>query len=366
MKIPLDILLFICLDNRLQRFHSSILSLLPVRASFQQDQQAFRTAFIHSAAILFILVCGACALLAYEILQPFLRSLLWSILAGAFLFPFKNHLTGIARQSLEQLEKESHLLFYGLAILLPLKKIDRTIESIVPFCRRKWKELLAIAIVLPTIKFLKEGMIYRWISTIGYDILEKSIYFVHLFDSAWVTALVIGYLIAVLTMYENFPRMKVILDYSAIPIWFILLVYLSQFLPGAIRIILVVLSIILIVVGFVVDTREHVEENPVQSDENSRQTSSPTPATNHSENTPTVTTERQIPAASSTPYFSFILWSLVATKIYQFYHYLFAIFIFVVIYTIIKSVFTHLTKYLWKQQVVKKIVQQVGDFFRVR
>lgn len=353
----------------MQRFHSSILSLLPARASLQHDRQAFRTAFIHSAAILFILVCGACALLAYEILQPFLRSLLWSILAGAFLFPFKNHLTAIARQSLKQLEKDSHLLFYGLVILLPLKKIDGTIESIVPFCRRKWKELLAIAIVLPTIKFLKEGIIYRWISTIGYDILEKSIYFVHLFDSAWVTALVIGYLIAVLTMYENFPRMKTILDYSAIPIWFILLVYLSQFLPGAIRIILVVLSIILIVVGFVVDIREQVDENPVQSDENSRQTSSVTRTTdapNHSSSTPTVTTETEIPAASSTPYFSFILWSLVATKIYQFYHYLFAIFVFVVIYTIIKYLLKHLMKYLWQQQVVKNIVQQVREFFRVR
>lgn len=361
-KKSFEILCLIYLDNRLQRLQSSFLDFLPAHASQQQDREAFRRAFIHSAAILFILVCGACALLAYEILQPFLRSLLWSILAGAFLFPLKNHLTAIARQSLKQLEDGSHLLLYGLVIVLPLKKIDQTIESIEPFCREKWTKLLAIAIILPTIKFLKEGIIYRWISTIGYDILETSIYLVQVFDSAWITALFIGYLIAALAMYENFPRMKRILDYSAIPIWFILLVYLSQFLPGTIRILMVVLSIILIVVGLVVDIRERVDEIPHPTPSATPEVTTPTVLPDQ----PTNTTATEIPTASSTPYFSFILWSLVATKIYQFYHYLFAIFVFVVIYTIIKYLVSHLAKYLWKQQVVKNIVKQVEEFFQVR
>ncbi|CAF3126221.1 unnamed protein product [Rotaria sp. Silwood2] len=76
----------------LRRLNSSVLGLRSTTKSFQRDPETFRTAFIHSAAIIFVLVCGACGLLAYRILEPFLRCILWSILAGAFLFPFKNYL----------------------------------------------------------------------------------------------------------------------------------------------------------------------------------------------------------------------------------------------------------------------------------
>ncbi len=252
------------LDNRIRRLGSSILNLLPTTTSPEQDRQTFRTAFVHSAAILFVLACGACALLAYRILEPFLRSILWSILAGAFLFPFKNHLTSIARDSLRQLDDDSHLLFYGLVILLPLKTIDRTIESFGPLCLRNWKELLIIFIFLPTIELLQTAVVYRWVITIGYDVLNILLYIVHIFDSLWITTLIIGYLLAVLIIYNNSPRIKYILDLFAIPVWFILLIYLSQFLPIIYRLIVVILSIILTVVGFVVDLREHIDQNPTR------------------------------------------------------------------------------------------------------
>jgi len=186
---------------------------------------------------------------------------LWAILAGAFLFPFKNHLTSIARYSLCQLDKDSHLLFYGLVILFPLKTIDRIIESIGPLCLRKWKELLIIFIFLPTIELLQTGVVYRWITTIGYDFLNTLLFIVHLFDSLWVTTLVIAYIIAVLTIYDSSPLIKNILNLFAIPVWFILLFYLSQFLPVIYRLVVVILSIILTVVGFIVDLREHIDQN---------------------------------------------------------------------------------------------------------
>jgi len=83
-----------------------------------------------------VIVCGACALLVYHILQPFLQSILWSILAGAFLFPFKDRFTSIARHYLYQLDTDSYLLVYGLVIILPLKIFDQIIESIGPLCIR--------------------------------------------------------------------------------------------------------------------------------------------------------------------------------------------------------------------------------------
>lgn len=246
------------IDNRLRRLGSSILDLLPDTTTLQRDRQTFRTAFVHSAALLFVLVCGACALLAYRVLEPFLRSILWSILAGAFLFPFKNHLTSLARQSLKQIDTGSYLLFYGLIILLPLKKLDRTIDSIIPLSLRHWKEISIILIFLPTINFLQTGVIYRWL-TISYEFFHKLVFIIHIFDSLWVTALVVTYLIAVFTIYDRSETIKKILNLLAIPIWFILLIYLSQFLPATYRLIVLILSIVLTVVGFIVDLREHID-----------------------------------------------------------------------------------------------------------
>jgi hypothetical protein len=77
-----------------------------------------------------------------------------------------------------------------------------------------------------------------------------------------VTTLVIAYIIAVLTIYDSSPVVKTILNLFAIPVWFILLIYLSQFLPVIYRLVVVLLSIVLTVVGFIVDLREHINQNP--------------------------------------------------------------------------------------------------------
>ncbi|CAF1487952.1 unnamed protein product [Rotaria sordida] len=248
----------------LRRLSSSVLGFRSNTKLPQRDPETLRTAFIHSAAIVFVLVCGACGLLVYRVLEPFLRSILWSILAGAFLFPFKNHLTLTTRNFLRQLDRNSNLLFYGLVILLPLQTLDRTIDAIVPFIIKRWKELLIIFIFLLLIESFQIDVIYYWLITIGYDFIFKLGFIVHLFDSLWITTIVISYLIAVLTIYDSSPLIKILLNILAIPIWFILLIYLSQFLPVNCRLIVVILSIILTVVGFIVDFREKTEENIVQ------------------------------------------------------------------------------------------------------
>ncbi|CAF4200959.1 unnamed protein product, partial [Rotaria sordida] len=225
----------------LRRLSSSVLGFRSNTKLPQRDPETLRTAFIHSAAIVFVLVSGACVLLVYRVLEPFLRSILWSILA----------------------DRNSYLLFYGLVIFLPLQTLDRTIDAIVPFIIKRWKELLIIFIFLLLIESFQIDVIYYWLITIGYDFIFKLGFIVHLFDSLWITTIVISYLIAVLTIYDSSSLIKILLNILAIPIWFILLIYFSQFLPVNCRLIVVILSIILTVVGFIVDFREKTEENIV-------------------------------------------------------------------------------------------------------
>jgi hypothetical protein len=204
----------------------------------------------------------------------------------------------------------------------------------------------------------------------GYDFLHTLIYLVHLFDSPWVTTLVITYLIAVLTIYDHKPWIKTLLNLFAIPVWFILLIYLSQILPVTYRLIVVILSIVLTVVGFIVDLRENIDQNPAHLNDAPHRTSIFTDlvnAFNHLRATYRPTqAQSSSPAASSTPYFSFVLWSLVAIKVYQFYRYLLGISMFIIIYKVIKYLLIEICIYLTRQNTVQNIIQQIIEFFQVR
>ena len=227
-----------------------------METSSHYDPQMFRIAFIQSAAIIFVLVCGACTLLVYRVLEPFLRSILWSILAGAFLFPFKKRLTLTVRTYLHQLDTDSHLLFIGLVILLPLRTIDRAINSIFSFSKRKWKELLIIFIVLLLTELVQTDLVYHLLITTGYGLVTKLVLIVPLFDSLWVTTLLITYFIAILTIYDSSSLIRSVLNIFTVPVWLILLIYLSQFLPIICRLVVIILSVVLTLVGFFVEIRE--------------------------------------------------------------------------------------------------------------
>lgn len=73
-----------------------------------------------------------------------------------------------------------------------------------------------------------------------------------------------------------------------------------------------------------------------------------------------------IPSASSTPYFTFVLWLLLAIKVYQFYQYLIAISVFVIIYEIIKFLLIKFYNYLIRQETVQYIIQQIIQFLQDR
>ncbi|CAF0871781.1 unnamed protein product [Rotaria sordida] len=337
--------------------------------SRKRDQRILRTAFLHSATILFVIVCGACAVIVYRILEPFLQSILWSILAGAFLFPFKNHFTSIARYYLRQFDANSYFLCYGLVIILPIQIFDKAIESIVPLCIQKWKQLILIIIFVPSIEFLQSGVIYHCITTIGYDyfvIFEK---YIHHFDSPWITSLVIIYIFAVLILYNKSSVIKYILNIFSIPIWFILFIYLSQFLPVNYRLIVVTFAAILLVVGFV------VEQNFIGSQ------SSKVDQCRESIFTNLINVFRRIRAyfqnksslpdipsssSSSASYFTFVLWSLIAIKVYQFYQYLIPILIFIIIYKVIKYFLLYTYSYLCQQIYIKYIIQRIIHFWKIR
>ena len=218
--------------------------------SSRSDEEIFRRGLLQSATIFFVLVCGACAVIISHLLSPFLSSILWSLFLGALLFPLKTRCTSLGRCYLQKLDKDSHLLVFGLIILLPMRILDRSIDLIGVFWSRKWKEFLFILICLPTVEFFQSGMIYRSINTLIYKCyihLERHVRFG---DSPWMLTMIGLYFFAVLTVYNSSDRSRVFLTKLAGPMWCGLVLYLSQILPINYRVIVLICTGVLAVFGY--------------------------------------------------------------------------------------------------------------------
>ena len=79
---------------------------------------------------------------------------------------------------------------------------------------------------------------------------------------------------------------------------------------------------------------------------------------------------RSVPSSissfSSTRYFKFVLWSLVAIKVYDFSWYLIPISIFIIIYKLIKSSLFYTYTYFIAQVRVKSLIQRLRNFWHIR
>ncbi|XP_071941813.1 transmembrane protein 245-like [Antedon mediterranea] len=216
----------------------SVLNILP-----HGHEKALRHAFYNAAAFVFILVLFSAGIAVYFVLEAFIQPLLWAVLCGTVLFPFKHALTKLVQQWLTGLTHSGTPLFVG-AVALPIHVLDSSSEGLANIFSKWLKPIIALAVGLPLSYLAYYFLDYVWSG------IEGALSFVNdvlnCFSAIWVLTIFLGYILLVSFWWNEASRP--ILSALSVPVWGILLIFFAT-MAGPYRVTLFLLVLIVIGIG---------------------------------------------------------------------------------------------------------------------
>ncbi|XP_030605410.1 transmembrane protein 245 isoform X1 [Archocentrus centrarchus] len=235
---------FVSFSESVQPAVGMVSQLLSQPSSLKFDKN-IKQAFYNTGAMIFVAICCGAAVLVYFILEAFLRPLLWAVLCGTFLHPFKYSLARLGRSWLSGLQDSGTPIVVG-TLLVPVWCLNYGVEAMGRLVLEKLTVLLVIGAGAPLVYFL-----YLFWSVIGMQVVLGHVCGIvgaalDYFHIVWVGTVVFGYLLAVCLKWS--PQTERYLRNLALPVWAVLLFYLVS-LTGSWKVPIFVVVVALLIVG---------------------------------------------------------------------------------------------------------------------
>lgn len=116
----------------------------------KKQEDAWMQACYNGVALVFIVITGCICIAVYYVLERFLHPLLWAVLIGMFLHPFKHNSTMKIKEWLESLETSSVPLSVGI-IISPIFVFNELAEFAEYRIMYYWKSRLYMVIAMASV-----------------------------------------------------------------------------------------------------------------------------------------------------------------------------------------------------------------------
>lgn len=237
----------------------------PLSAVLQgsENDVNLQSAFYNVAAFLFISVGLGAAVAAYFVLEAFIKPLLWAVLCGAFLYPFKKTLSTFVCTWLRSLSDCNTPLVMGVA-LLPFQILNEVSAIVGFFIFDHIWELISLTLTSFGLYLLYLYQpfyeIFMIINGMGMFVYQALDYFS---NPVWVWSLVVSYGIIVIFFWT--PSYSPIIKIMAYPIWSVLILHLAS-IAGDFRVPLFLFLFILGIVGVLAEFIKTYKGHKVKRD----------------------------------------------------------------------------------------------------